>query len=167
MNNFATIKHINTFRKVSYYSLCLNGDRESIYEKYFKTWITDPKYKGELTQMVAWQKKMGERYGALERFFRPEGKAHALPPPAKYLAGEVGDLRLYCMVVNPNLVFLFSGHVKTKAKAQDCPNVSSHFRDAGVFSQKLEEAFINKELETSPMIQLHHLVISDQFEIIF
>lgn len=138
-----------------------------MYEKYFKTWITDPKYKGELTQMVAWLKKMGERDGALERYFRHEGKAHALPPPTKYFAGEVGNLRLYCMVVNPTLVFLFSGHVKTKAKAQDCPNVSSHFRDAVFYSQKLEEAFINKELETSPMLQLHHLVISDRFEIIF
>mgnify|MGYP007089157557 CR=1 FL=1 len=167
MNNFATIKHINTFRKVSYYSLCLNGEKESMFEKFQHVWLKNEKHRKDLLQIVFWIKRMGERDGALERYFRHEGKAHALPPPASFIQGHAGHLRLYCMVVNPCLVFLFSGDVKTKKHPQDCPNVASHFRDAGRFSKKIEEAIISKEIKPSDLITDHHLIIDAGFEILY
>lgn len=77
-------------------------------------------------------------------FFRPEQKASALPSPRGSRVGiEIKSdttLRLYCVRINEDIVILCSGDIKTKDNAQDCPNVSYHFRLANKISQKIDEA---------------------------
>jgi len=138
-----------------------------MFEKFRDTWLGNKNHRDDLVLIMGWIKRMGEREGALERYFRHEGKAHALPPPATYTERETGDLRLYCMVVNPNLIFLFSGAAKTTIKAQDCPYVSGHFRDATMFSSLLEQAIKQKELKPSNSFINHHLIIEEGFELIY
>lgn len=75
----------------------------------------------ELQQILAIIEAIGQR-GALKRYFsRPEKNAFALPPRGKEFYIETGDygIRLYCLVLNPHIVFLLNGGRKHTLKATD------------------------------------------------
>ena len=55
-------------------------------------------------------------------------------------------LRLYTFRLNENVVFLFSGDLKTSRYAQDCPNVSSHFNLANKLTAAIQLALEEKEI---------------------
>ena len=50
------------------------------------------------------------------------------------------------MKANRNVVFLFSGDIKTKQKAQECPNVQSHFNLANTLTKAIDNAFREKDI---------------------
>jgi hypothetical protein len=61
-------------------------------------------------------------YGAQRRYFnRPEKNAYALPPKGKEFYIETGDfgIRLFCLVMNPQIVILLNGNRKHTLKATD------------------------------------------------
>ena len=150
MNTFVTIKHINDFRKVCYYSICLEGEEESLFEKFLKKHSqadAPESIQRALTQIITWIQRIGNEIGAQPRYFRNEGTisdAKALPPPARFLESETGTLRLYCMACNESVVFLYSGGEKTTDRAQDCPNVMGHIRLANKLTKAITEAFVNR-----------------------
>jgi len=103
----------------------------------------------ELAEMMAWIRKIGDEIGADKRYFRSEGAgsdASALPPPARYIAGEAGNLRLYCLVANRHVVFLYSGGIKTAITAQNCPNISACFRLANTLTKLIDQAFKDQDI---------------------
>lgn len=164
MNTFATIKHINTFKLVSFYSLCLNEESVSIFEKFQKEYSKDPDVKDDLKIIMGWIRKMGNHKGAKSHYFRHEGRADGLPPPSRFLGGDVGRLRLYCYRVTDELVFLFDGGIKTKDKAQHCPNVSIKFRAADKYVKVIDQAFAYNDLQIDTEF-LHRLIVEDKFEL--
>ncbi len=159
MNNFATIKHINSYKKVEYYSVCLEHDDFSLFELFLRKHTKENKEK--LNHILKWIQVIGDKFGASRFFFRPEAEiadASALPPtginrePA-YIEfnsekGEhenaANNLRLYCFRVNEHVVFLFNGDIKTRNRAQDCENVRSHFRLANKLTSVIESSFGNE-----------------------
>lgn len=107
--------------------------------------------------MLAWIKQIGDKYDAQSHFFRPEAETAdtaALPPKGKdrkpqyteYGRAKANNLRLYCLRANENVVFLFDGATKTKQKAQECPNVKSHFKLANQLTKAIDQAFREKEI---------------------
>lgn len=137
MNTFAHIKPIAKYDKVSYYSICINNQQDSLFEKFVVNNSNTNKEK--LNHVLEWIKTIGNKYGALPHLFRPEGEtadASALPPKGKdrkphyteYGKTKANNLRLYCLRANENVVFLFNGDIKTSQYAQDCPNVKKTFQ---------------------------------------
>jgi len=155
MNNFATIKHINSFKKVTYYSICINTNREeSLFEQFIKS--NEKANKEKLNHILSWLEKMGNEYAAHSFYFRNEAlftDVSALPPknpnwePSfihwnKYAKNsETNNLRLYTFRANKHVVFLFNGGLKTTQKAQECPNVKSHFKLANRLTHSIQRAF--------------------------
>ena len=135
MNNFATLKYIDEFKHVVYYSIVINGDEEqkSLYEEFTERW--EIQNIDKLNHIKSWLALIGDKYGATENNFRHEKKASALPPreiekePAYLHFGKktANNLRLYCHRLNKHVVILFSGAEKTARKAQDCDSVKGHF----------------------------------------
>lgn len=149
MNNFATIKHIQTFKKVNYYSIVFEDEEDSLFEDFLNKCAEIPELLDEVGVILEWIKKLGDEIGAKLRYFRHEGAtsdAKALPPPTRFLAGDTTNLRLYCMVISETVVLLYSGAIKTTQKAQDCPNVSSHFRLANKITAIINKCFLEKEI---------------------
>jgi hypothetical protein len=73
----------------------------------------------------------------------------ALPPPWREMAAleiTVEDLRLYCMVLNENVVFLFNDGIKTKDNAKDCPNVGPYIRQANRLVRLIDECINRREI---------------------
>lgn len=161
MSIFVRIKSVATYKKVVYYSVVLTDSNdeeiletevESLFENFLKRHQADNIKK--LTHILAWMKEIGENRGALIDDFRHEKKASALPPKGKdrkpvfMIKGknDINDLRLYCFPVNERVVFLFNGGIKTTKKAQECPNVSDHFKIANKLVSCLDDLFANKDI---------------------
>lgn len=161
MNNFAEIIWVQEYRKVTYYSVAINGE-DALYDLFIEKHTARNREK--LNHILAWLEKIGNKIGAHEQYFRNEaetGDARALPPIGKdrepiyveYSETKKSDetipnnLRLYCFRANESVVFLFNGDVKTADKAQDCENVRPHFKEANLLSKLLNQAFINGEIK--------------------
>lgn len=155
MNNFAHIKPIAQYKKVGYYSVCINDNDLSLFEKFIKQHTNTNKKK--LDHILNWLKVIGNKYGAQTHHFRPEGETadtSALPPKGvdrkpQYTENgkkKANNLRLYCLRANEHIVFLFSGDIKTTKKAQHCPNVKDHFKLANQITKAIDNAFIDKDI---------------------
>ncbi|QXP69200.1 hypothetical protein H0I29_11210 [Polaribacter sp. R2A056_3_33] len=155
MDNFAQIKPLFKYKTVAYYSVCLGDNEKTLYQEFVEKHTFENKNK--LYHIQKWLKIIGEKYGAQNRFFRNEAKnadTSALPPIGtdrkpyyvEYGKKKANNLRLYCLRANSNVVFLFSGDIKTKQKAQDCPNVKSHFILANNLTKAIDNAFREKEI---------------------
>lgn len=81
MNTFAHIKPIAQYKKVSYYSVCINNDKISLFENFINVHQINNRTK--LDHILNWLKVIGNSYGAQTHRFRPEGETadtSALPP---------------------------------------------------------------------------------------
>lgn len=144
-----TIELFKSFEKTIFYTI---HEREMDYsetDKFFLRFKDDPKHIKDVEIIKYWIEKIGREYGAKDRHFRPERKAHAIPiPPPK------SNLRLYCYRVNEQIVILGNGGKKSSQKAQDSPDAFPHFtlmnNFASIFKIKLESGNIaieNKQLK--------------------
>lgn len=142
MTRFAQIVEAIVFKKVTYYTIVFedadNGNNE--FEDFILRHQGNKEVSIEYLDLLRWLKLLGEKYSALERYFRPEKKAEALPPPSRYLK-EIysNNLRLYCMRINNHIVILFNGGIKTTNKAQNCPNVKWHFETANKLAHQIDK----------------------------
>jgi hypothetical protein len=107
----------------------------------------------DLSNLLVWIEEIGENFGAnKKRFFRNESifaDVQALPPSRKQMEAAhivVDNLRLYCVVVNEHVVFLFNGGIKTANNAKECPNVGPYIKQANELVRKIDELIIKKEI---------------------
>ncbi len=179
MNNFATIKHIQSFDQVAYYSVCLEQDDggslfELFLEKHART------NRDKLNHILAWIKVIG-KVGAKPFYFRNEAETadtQGLPPQGvdrepTYVeydeeSGEAtnapNNLRLYCFRANDHVVFLINGDVKTAASAQECDNVRPHFRMANRLTELIERSFGQEIMWNEEQT---NIIIEDGFELMW
>lgn len=155
MNNFARIKPLFKYKTVAYYSVCLGDNEKTLYKEFVEKHTV--KNIDKLYHIQKWIQVIGEKYGAQNRFFRNEAKnadTSALPPKGintepsyvEYNKKKANNLRLYCLKANTNVVFLFNGDIKTKQKAQECPNVKPHFNLANTLTKAIDNAFKEKDI---------------------
>lgn len=155
MNTFAHIKPIARYDKVAYYSVCINDESVSLFEKFLSNHELNNKSK--LNHVLAWIKIIGDKYGAQTHLFRSEAEfadASALPPVGKdrqpcyteFGKPKANNIRLYCLRANEKVVFLFNGDIKTTRYAQDCPNVKNHFTLANKLTKAIDLAFAEKHI---------------------
>ena len=151
MNTFAHLLEIKSYRLVKYYTVRFEDEQYNEFAKFVLTHNRKENIATEYNDVMAWIKfYLGERYGALEKYFRHEKKAQALPPSARFL--EINyevNLRLYCYRISDHVVILFNGGVKTNNidNARDCPVVGKHFDKANLLCAALDKAFISKEIQ--------------------
>lgn len=168
MNRFAHIRPLFKYKQVAYYSVSLDEDEQTLYDKFVEKHTNENIDK--LYHIQKWLQVIGKKYGAQQRFFRNEAQyadASALPPIGKdrepyyveFGKKKANNLRLYCLRANANVVFLFNGDIKTAKKAQDCPNVKSHFELANALTKAIDQAFRNKEIR---WIQDYSLITCDE-----
>lgn len=156
------LKYIQAYEKVIYYSVTLYDENEhqiSDYGSTFEDFIKEHEHKNysELDYVLNWIKHIGNVKGALPHYFRFENRASGLPPKEKVASKENVSfvdvenqnhtLRLYCLPLNKQVVILFSGGIKTTEKAQDCPNVGSHFRLANKLAKAIDEALKQGDID--------------------
>ena len=169
MNIFASLIDLSDelpTSKVRYYTIQIVGEEHNVFEQFILRHQQEPSLTEEFNDLLAWITiRMGEQRGALERFFRHERMAKALPPPPRYL--EINyehQLRLYCMRIIDRIVILFDGAVKTAATAQECPIVGPHFRMANQYADAIDQALRTGDICICPH-RGDRLIYSDDFEL--
>lgn len=114
------ITQYKTLEKVNFYSVHFEGDEYNETDKFIKRFINDPKYQENFQTIIYWISKIGS-LGALERYFRPEGKAKAIPI-------DTSKLRLYCIRVSDEILILGNGGIKSSNSVKDSPDCYPHFQ---------------------------------------
>lgn len=143
MNTFASIERLAefSFKRVTYYSVRLEGRAYTEFEDFLERHEHNDDIRTELDELFWWLEQIGTRIGAQADYFRPERRAHALPPPSRKLRMvQRKYLRLYCMRISDHVVVLFNGGVKTAATAQECPQVKPHFERANRLALAIDKA---------------------------
>ncbi|MBP7496888.1 MAG: hypothetical protein KA792_04405 [Bacteroidales bacterium] len=124
MYKFAVIEKLNdfTFTKVKYYSIRYNNNDVNEFLDFLNRMEDQKDIIDDLNNLIIWIEELGEKYGALEKFFRSEAidaNTSALPPPNKIMQThkiESKNLRLYCLRANESVVFYLMEELKQNEK---------------------------------------------------
>ena len=118
------------------FSICFDGSEESEFEKFLNEFKDNATYNKEFNViLVAWAKIIDK--GALERFFRNEGRMN---DNVKALAIDSRKLRLYCLRISDQILILGNGGVKTTRTYQEDSKLSGYVMDLQTFDKVLIKA---------------------------
>ena len=102
------IELIEEHDHVNFYSIHLEEEELSELERFFEKFPEGCAY-DEIDTIIAWLDKIGEN-GALERYFRPEGK---YGDGVGVIPIDIGNkLRLYCLRVSDKILIFGNGGIK-------------------------------------------------------
>lgn len=132
----ATIKTIEQNDNVSLYSICFNGDKLSEYEKFLTAFKDNAHFNRDFQTILLALAKIVE-VGALERFFRNEGRMN---DDLCALSLDSRRLRLYCLRISDQILIVGNGGVKTTRTYQEDETLSGYVMDLQKFDDLLRQA---------------------------
>ena len=135
MKKKTTLDIISESEKATLYSISFEKDGTTEFEKFVAEFEMNAEYNSDYQRIIAALQVILDK-GALERFFRPEGKMndniHAVPI-------EGGKLRLYCLRISEQIVILGNGGVKNTKSYQEDPKLYGYVLDLQRFEKILKE----------------------------
>lgn len=132
----AQIKTIEQNDNVSLYSICFNDNNISEYEDFLMKIKDNSQLNQDFQRIIVALEKIIER-GALERFFRIEGKMN---DHVSALSLDSRSLRLYCLRISDQILILGNGGVKTTRTYQEDETLSGYVMDLQQFDELLKQA---------------------------
>ena len=145
MKKKTTIDLITESEKTALYSISFEKDGTTEFEKFVAEFEMNATYNSDYQRIIAALQVILDK-GALERFFRPEGKMNdnvqAIP-----IGG--GKLRLYCLRISEQIVILGNGGVKTTGSYQEDPRLYGYVivlqRFDKILRDNLEKGYVSIE----------------------
>lgn len=131
-----SLKTIEQNDNVGLFSICFDGNEESEFEKFLYEFKDNATYNKDFNVILMAISKIIDK-GALERFFRNEGKMH---DNAKALAIDSRKLRLYCLRISDQILILGNGGVKNTRTYQENEKLSGYVMDLQTFDKVLLKA---------------------------
>lgn len=123
MKQHYCIELVEEHENVNFYSIRLEGNVLTELEDFFVRFPIGCKYDEEIDVIIAWMDRIAEK-GALERYFRPEGK---YGDGVGVIPIDVGNkIRLYCLRISDNVLIFGNGGIKNTAKWEDDKNLSQY-----------------------------------------
>ncbi|MBS5528113.1 MAG: hypothetical protein KHX42_08170 [Prevotella sp.] len=132
----AALKTIEQNDNVGMFSICFDGNEESEFEKFLNEFKDNATYNKDFNTILLALSKIIDK-GALERFFRNEGKMN---DNVKALAIDSRKLRLYCLRISDHILILGNGGVKTTRTYQENEKLSGYVMDLQTFDKVLLKA---------------------------
>ncbi len=136
MSKTVKVKTIEQNDNVSLYSICFNGDEESEFEKFLSEFRNNAKLNEEYRRILVAINHIVEK-GALERFFRPEGK---MKDNVCALSIDTHRLRLYCLRISNQILFVGNGGEKNSRTYQENDLLKGYVIDLQKFDELLKKA---------------------------
>ncbi len=121
---------------MSLYSICFNGSDVSEYEDFLMKFKDNSTLNYDFQRILLALEKIIDR-GALERFFRIEGKMN---DRVSALAIDSRKLRLYCLRISDQILIVGNGGVKTTRTYQENEQLSGYVMDLQRFDELLKQA---------------------------
>lgn len=132
----ATLKTIEQNDNVSLYSICFDGCEESEFEKFLIAFKDNATLNKDFQTILFALGKIIDQ-GALERFFRIEGRMN---DNLCALSIDSRRLRLYCLRISDKILIVGNGGVKTTRTYQEDEILSGYVMDLQKFDTLLAEA---------------------------
>lgn len=118
------------------FSICFDGSEESEFEKFLNEFKDNATYNKDFNVILLALSKIIDK-GALERFFRNEGRMN---DNVKALAIDSRKLRLYCLRISDQILILGNGGVKASRTYQADSKLSGYVMDLQSFDKVLLKA---------------------------
>ncbi len=126
---------LNEGNKCTLYSIQFTSEDNSEYERFYAKFIEDAKLNRDLLRIVQIVDKISED-GALERFFRPEGKMRDSVVALPVLSSK---LRLYCLRLSNGILILGNGGVKNSRTYDEDDSLRGYVLTLQKFEELLNE----------------------------
>lgn len=148
---------VNEAKNCTLYTIQFLTENESEFEQFYNKFKDDVELNPDLMRIVGFLGRIAD-FGALERFFRPEGKMSdhvvALPVvPTK--------LRLYCLRLSDKILILGNGGVKKTKTYEEDDELSGYVITLQNFDKLIKEGTANgaivvteNKIETSETFDL-------------
>lgn len=130
-----TLGIIGQSDKTILYSISFEMDGTTEFEKFVTEFEMNSTYNGDYQRIIAALQSI-LRLGALERFFRPEGK---FDDSVAAVPIEGGKLRLYCLRISEQIVILGNGGVKSTSTYEEDPKLYGYVMDLQRFEKILND----------------------------
>ena len=135
MKKRETMDIIGQSAKTTLYSISFELDGTSEFEKFVAEFEQNATYNSDYQRIIAALQAI-LRIGALERFFRPEGKIN---DSVAAIPIEGGKLRLYCLRISEQIVILGNGGIKTTRTYENDPKLFGSVLDLQRFEKILND----------------------------
>ena len=132
----AILKTIEQNDNVGMFSICFDGSEVSEFEKFLNEFKDNATYNKDFNVIRLALSKIIDK-GALERFFRNEGRMN---DNVKALAIDSRKLRLYCLRISDQILILGNGGVKNTRTYQEDSKLSGYVMDLQTFDKVLLKA---------------------------
>ncbi|MDC2381288.1 hypothetical protein AAAZ42_19925 [Bacteroides ovatus] len=118
-----SIELFEEYDNINFYTIRLKGDVHTEAEKFLLKFLEGCKFDKDIDVILSWLEKISEK-GALERYFKPEGKygdgVCAIPI-------EIGNnVRLYCLRLSDNVLIIGNGDIKDADTWQNSSTLSQY-----------------------------------------
>ena len=135
MTKTASIKTIEQSDKVGLYSICFDGNDLTEYEKFVQKFINDATLNEDFRKIFRAINRIVAN-GALERYFRPEGR---MKDNLAALSIDSKVLRLYCLRISDQILIVGNGGAKTTRTYEESEELSGYVMDLQKFDALLEQ----------------------------
>lgn len=148
---------VNDTDKCTIYSIQFAEEAETEYERFYAKFIEDAQLNQDLLRIVQLVDKIAD-IGALERFFRPEGKMNDSVVALPVLRSK---LRLYCLRLSDKILVLGNGGAKNSRTYQEDDSLRGYVLTLQKFEELLKEGqrdgtvtITSKTIETDKKFEL-------------
>lgn len=134
MKKKTTLELVEQSEKVSFYSISFAADKTTEFERFLAKFEKEAVLNKDYQRILNALRIILDK-GALERYFRPEGKMRdnlcALPL-------ESGRIRLYCLRISNEILILGNGGKKTTARYEEDSELYGYALDLQKFDRLLK-----------------------------
>ena len=131
-----SLKTIEQNDNVGMFSICFDGNSESEFEKFLLEFKDNATYNKDFNAILLALSKIIDK-GALERFFRIEGRMN---DHVSALSIDSRKLRLYCLRISDQILILGNGEVKLSRTYQEDEKLSGYVMNLQTFDKVLLKA---------------------------
>ena len=135
MKKRTTVDLVEQSEKVSFYSISFQMDRTTEFERFLAKFEEEAEFNEDYQKILAALEIILDK-GALERYFRPEGKIDdnlcAIPI-------ESGNIRLFCLRISDQILILGNGDKKTTRTYQEDRKLLGYALDLQKFDKLLKK----------------------------
>ena len=118
-----SIDLIEEHEHVNFYSIKLEEEELSELERFFEKFPIGCEYDEEIDIIISWMDHIAE-HGALERYFRPEGR---FGDGVGVIPIDLGNkIRLYCLRLSDNILVFGNGGVKDANAWENSPTLAPY-----------------------------------------
>lgn len=125
MQQHYKIQLVEEYENVNFYSIHIDGKELTELESFFEKFPLGCEYDEDIAVIIAWMDKIAET-GALERYFRPEGR---YGDGVGVIPIDIGNkIRLYCLRLSDKILVFGNGGVKDAAKWQESEELAPYVK---------------------------------------